>query len=135
VAPTTSVPPAPAAPQAPSAEALAAAREAAISDVLSRYKAGLESRNLEAIKKIWPGLSGAQEDALRTQFRTASSINVGIIDPRISATNETATVTFVRDYVVMADGQRFHSQSDATMTLRRAGSAWVIERISFVPRR
>ena len=133
VPPTTSVP----APQAPSAEALAAAREAAISDVLSRYKAAIESRSLEAIKKIWPALSGGQEDALRVQFRSASSISVAIIDPRISATNDTATVTFVRDYVVImiADGQRLHSQSDATMTLRRTGNAWVIERISFVQRR
>jgi hypothetical protein len=94
----------------------------------------MEARSLEALKRIWPGLAGAQEEALRAEFRRASSISVGIVDPRITATSDTATITFVRHYEVFADGQRLQSQSDATMQLRRSGNAWVIEGIRFVRR-
>jgi hypothetical protein len=131
VAPTTTVAPPPA-PAQPSAAELAAARDAAISEVLSRYKAAMESRSIDALKRIWPGLSGASEQRLRDEFRHASSITVGILDPRISANNDTATITFVRRYEVVIDGQPHRSQSDATMSLRRNGNAWVMEGIRFV---
>ena len=136
-APTTTVPPTttvapPPAPAQPSAAELAAARDAAISDVLARYKAAIESRSIDALKRIWPGLSGASEQRLRDEFRHASSITVAILDPRISATNDTATVSFVRRYEVVIDGQPHRSQSDATMSLRRSGNAWTIEGIQFV---
>jgi hypothetical protein len=131
--PTTTIPPAPVAPAAPSPEALAAARQAAIDDVLSRYKAAVEGRNLEALKRIWPGLP---EEALRTEFRRDTKISVGIVDPRISAaTNDTATVNFVRHYDVVIDGDTHRSQSNATMELRRSGNSWIIERIRFDTRR
>jgi hypothetical protein len=129
-APTTTIPVAPA---APSPEALAAARQAAIDDVLNRYKAAVESRNLEALKRIWPGLP---EEALRTEFRRDTKISVGIVDPRISAaTNDAATVNFVRHYEVVIDGETHRSQSNATMELRRSGTSWIIERIRFDTRR
>ncbi len=138
-APTTSVPPtttvAPIAPAPPSAEALAAARDAAISDLVARYKSAVESRSLEALKKIWPGLGGIEQDRLRDEFHRASSISVGIADQRISATNDSATVTFVRHYEVVIDGQRLPRESNVTMYVRRNGSTWIIERMTFEPRR
>jgi hypothetical protein len=47
---------------------------------------------------------------------------------------DTATITFIRKYdLVTVERQPLHSESHATMELRRAGSAWVIDRIRFVP--
>jgi hypothetical protein len=131
VPPTTTIAP-PATPAQPSAAELAAARDSAISDVLGRYKSAVESRNIEALKRIWPGLP---EQALRDEFRHAKSISVGIVDPRISATNDSATITFVRHYEVVADGEPLRSQSNVTMELRRNGNAWMIERIRYDTRR
>jgi serine/threonine-protein kinase len=131
VPPTTTIAPAPV-PAQPTATELTAAREAQISDVLARYKAAVESRNIEALKRIWPGLP---EQALRDEFHHASSINVGISDTRISSTTDTATVTFVRHYAVVLDGKPYKSESDATMDLRRSSNAWIIERLRFVGRR
>jgi serine/threonine protein kinase len=128
VAPTTTTVAQPAAPAQPSA----AERDAAIADVLARYKAAVESRSLDALKRIWPGLP---EQAMRDEFRQATSISVGIVDPKITATNDTATVTFVRHYEVVKEGQRLQSQSNATMELRRSGNSWVIDHIRFIPRR
>ncbi len=132
--PTTTVPPtttAPAAPAQPSAEALAAARDAAITDLLGRYKSAMESRSLDALKRIWPGLTGALEARTRDQFRRATSISVNIVDPKILAATDTGTVTFVRLYEVVIDGQRLPAQSNATMKVRRSGTSWIIEDLAF----
>jgi len=102
--------------------------------VVARYKSALESRSLDALKRIWPGLSGGTEQRYRDEFRHSSSISVGIVDPRIAVTNDTATVTFVRHYEVVIDGQPHRSQSDATMSLRHSGNSWVIEGIRYVVR-
>jgi hypothetical protein len=115
---------------------VAAARDAAIGDVLGRYKSALESRNLDALKRLWPGLAVPAQEALRIEFQHASRISVDIVDPRITGTNETAAVTFIRRYEVLTvEGQRLHSESRATMDLRRTGGSWVIERIHFDLRR
>jgi serine/threonine-protein kinase len=136
VPPTTTVAPAPAAPPPqPSAEAIAAARDALITDLLGRYKAAIEGRNLEAVKRIWPGISAREQDALRDEFLRATSISVGILNPRISATADAGTVTFIRHYDVVKEGQNLRSQSNATMEVRRSGTSWVIERIRFELRR
>ena len=100
--------------------------------MLNRYKTAFESRNLEALKRIWPGLP---EAALRTEFRRDSSISVGIVDPQVSVRNDFATVKFIRHYEVVIDGDTHRSQSNATMELRRTGNGWIIERVLYDTRR
>ena len=108
----------------------AAAREAAVADVLARYESAVESRSLEAMRRIWPGLNVV---ALRNEFEHASRISVEIVDPRITVSGDTATATFVRRYdIVTVERAPLHSESHATMDLRRSGNSWVIERIRFV---
>jgi hypothetical protein len=83
---------------------------------------------------VWPGLSGAALQALRTEFLNTSRISVEIVEPRLSLSADTGTVTFIRRYdVVTVEGQQLHSESQATMDVRRTGSSWVIERIRFIP--
>jgi hypothetical protein len=129
-------PPAPSPPPvapAPSAETLAAARDAAIADLLNRYKSALESRNLDALSRLWPGLSGAPQERVRTQFQQATRISVEIVDPHISGSGDNATVSFIRRYdVVTVEGARQHNESRATMDVRRVGASWVIEGVRFV---
>jgi DNA-binding transcriptional regulator YbjK len=110
--------------------------EERIQELLSRYKSAMESRSLEDLKRIWPGLGGAQVEALRRQFQEAQSITVDIIDPHIQLTGATGTagtVTFVRHYVVTFSGQTKPEQSDSrtVMEVRRSGNAWVIDNIRF----
>ena len=57
--------------------------EAEVTDLLARYKSALEARDLGALQRIWPGLSGQPEAALRTEFGHATRISVEILDPRI----------------------------------------------------
>jgi hypothetical protein len=139
--------PPPPAPPAPSAPAQAPAPQAepprtppaeeAIRDVLDRYKSALEARSLEALKRLWPTLSGAQQAAIQNEFSHASRIDVDILDPRIAVSGSSATVAFIRRYeLVTVDGQRLNNDTRATMTLQRANGGWVIEAIRFdAPRR
>jgi serine/threonine protein kinase/tetratricopeptide (TPR) repeat protein len=112
----------------------AAPPTAGITDVLERYKAALENRNLDGLKRIWPGLGGAQESAIRSDFQNANRISVDIQSPQINVSGTNAMVVFVRRYQVqMNDGQRVQSQSRTTMNLHRSGTTWVIDQMRFEP--
>jgi hypothetical protein len=115
--PTTSTV-APAAPAPPTAEALAAARDVAIGDLLLRYKSAIEGRNFDALKRLWPGLAGIEQERLRDELRRATSISVGIVDPQIVAKGDAATVTFVRHYEVVIDGRPQKADTNATMEVK-----------------
>jgi eukaryotic-like serine/threonine-protein kinase len=124
-APTAPPPPPEPTPAAPEPEA-------AISDLLSRYKAALESRNLAALKRLWPGLGGPQQDAIKSDFDHAARIDVQIVDPRITASAGAGTVSFIRRYEqVTVEGTRLRSETRTTIDVRRSGAAWIIERIRF----
>jgi eukaryotic-like serine/threonine-protein kinase len=134
--PVVAPPAAPAAPAptpaAPVVDSAAVARDA-ITDVLARYVAAVEGRDMAALKRVWPGLAGREQEALRVQFRNASRIGVEVTDPRITLSGDTAIVNFIRRYEVLTvDGVSLQSSSHATMDLRRSGSSWQIERIRFV---
>jgi hypothetical protein len=120
--------PAPAEPTAP-----AASPSAGIPELLERYESALETRNLDAMKRIWPTLSGTQEAAFRRDFQNARRIDVEIVSPQISVNGNTATAQFTRRYrLETTDGQRVGSESRTTMTLQRVGQTWTITQIQFV---
>jgi hypothetical protein len=126
--------PAPTLPPAPAPEPPPPNPETAINELLARYKTALESRNLDALKRFWPALSGPPQDRIRDEFQHASRISVEIVDPRVSVSGASGTVTFIRRYqLVTLEGQRLSTESRTTMDVRRAGTAWVIERIRFEP--
>ena len=109
---------------------------AAIMDLLGRYESALESRSLDALKRIWPALGGAQESAIRAEFQNASRIAVDILNPQITARGDTATVSFVRRYRLdTVDGQPLRTDTPTTMTVHRSGANWVIDQIRFEPSR
>jgi predicted amino acid dehydrogenase len=110
--------------------------ETGVAELLARYKSALEARDLDALKRVWPGLSGNAQNAIRDEFRHASQIGVEIVDPRTSVSGATGTVSFLRRYeLVTVEGQRLRTETRTTMELRRSGSTWVIERIRFEPAR
>ncbi len=126
--------PPPTVPAPPPAEKPAPGPEVAIGELLAQYKSALEARSLDALKRLWPGLSGAPQEAIRNEFGHASQISVEIVDPHISVSGGTGTVSFLRRYnLVTVEGRQLRSQSRTTMEVRRSGNAWFIERIRFEP--
>jgi hypothetical protein len=114
------------------AAAANAAAESAIRDVLSRYELALESRSMEALKRIWPTLAGNQQALIRAEFEHARRIDVELVDPHISVSGASATVTLTRHYELLPTGgpvQR--ADTPTTMTLRRTNAGWVIDQLRF----
>lgn len=125
--PSAATPPPPAEPAAPAVPPSAAIRE-----VLDRYRAALEGRSIEALKRLWPNLGGAQESAIRLDFRNASRIDVEILDPQITVSGANATATFIRRYQVQTqDRQRLETDTRTTMSLRWSGTVWSIDGMRF----
>ena len=128
-----SPPPAAAPPGRPDADAAPReANAAAIQRVVGDYRLALEARDLTALKRIWPTLSGRQEDAIRSEFEHTRSIRVGLSNIQTTVTGSTAIVSCRRAYAVTtADGQRLDTASTMTMTLSGRDGAWVIDNIRF----
>ena len=118
----------------PEAPPAAANPEAGITELLTRYRSALEARDLDALKRVWPGLAGAAQTALREEFRHASHITVEIVNPRTSVTGAAGTVSFIRRYELLTvEGQRLRTETRTTMQVRQTGAAWVIDGIRFEP--
>jgi hypothetical protein len=132
--PTPAPPAAPRAAPAPSLPPPEPSAEGLIRTLLASYETALETRNLSALKRLWPGLTATQESAFRSEFQHASRIDVDIESPRIDVAGAAATAAFLRRYeLVTTDRQRLRSQSLATMTLRRTDAGWVIDQVRFAP--
>jgi serine/threonine protein kinase len=102
----------------------------AVQAVLAKYRAALESRDLNALKRIWPSLSGRQEDAIRNEFEHSRGIAVGLDGLDIRPTSNGATLTCHRSYAVTtADGQTLRTATQMSMTLARRDGVWTIETI------
>ena len=103
-----------------------------VKELVRRYEQALESRSIDALKRIWPSLQGAQETAVRQEFMHSRRIDVDIENVDVSVSGATAIVTFIRRYqLTTVDGQRPLTNSRTTMNARRAGSEWQIERVRF----
>jgi hypothetical protein len=87
---------------------------------------------MEALKRIWPTLGGAQQAAIRSEFEHARRIDVEVVDPNISVSGASATVTFVRRYGLLPEGGPLQrADTPGTMTLRRTNAGWVIDQLRF----
>jgi hypothetical protein len=118
----------------PESTVLTPEAEDKIKDVIAQYVAGLETRNLVALKRVWPSLGGNQEKALRTEFANARSVQALFHDSRITVNNGNTTVTGIRTYALETlDGQQLFTTTRTTITLRRVGNEWVIERMVHLP--
>ena len=131
--PPAAPPAASAPPRAPAAsERRSVDPQEAIRRVLQQYSAALEARSLPALKQIWPGLGGAQERAIKTEFDNARRISVTLESPRIDVSGDTATVVATRHYsLATVDGHELRSDARSTFQLRAAEGGWVIESVRF----
>jgi len=99
---------------------------------LDQYTSALEARSLPALKRVWPGLGGAQERAIREEFRNARSISVTLESPRIQMSGDTATVVATRHYALSTlDGHELRSDARSVFQLRSSDAGWVIEAVRF----
>jgi eukaryotic-like serine/threonine-protein kinase len=110
--------------------------EEAIAQLLAHYKAALETRDLDALKRIWPGLTEQSANAIRSDFQNAARITVDVLEPHIVAAGASGTVTFRRRYELQThDGQRLRTETQTSMAVRRTSGGWIIDSVRFSPAR
>jgi len=103
-----------------------------VRELIRRYEQALEARSIDALKRLWPSLQGAQEEAIRQEFMHARRIDVEISNIDIAGSGNTATGSFLRRYqLVTVDNQRLLTSSRTTLNARRNGTDWLIERVRF----
>jgi hypothetical protein len=106
--------------------------EDGVRDLIRRYEQALESRSVEALKRLWPSLQGGQENAIRQEFANTRRIDVEISNIDVAVSGQTATATFVRRYQLFTvDGQSPLRLSRTMLHARRNGGDWLIERVRF----
>ena len=108
-------------------------RRLAVARVAGRYKAALEARNLDALKRVWPGLSGAQ-DAIRDEFRHARQHRRRYHRCRRSpcqAPQERSASSGATKWSRSRDNGSRASSRERRWTFVAMGPDWVIERIRF----
>jgi hypothetical protein len=102
----------------------------AVQNVVSRYQSALEARDIRALKRIWPGLSGRQEEAIRTEFEHARAIDVAVNGLNVKMNGAAAVASGRRNYqVTTADGRTLRTATQMTITLSRRDNGWVIDDI------
>ena len=108
----------------------------AVLGVLELYRKAYEDRNLQDLKKIWPGMTRQQLRSLSDFFRTATSVNLTYSifgEPEVSGDEAVVKLTQSLTYVVGGKSERPKS---ATMIVRlkkpglaQPGTTWQIESI------
>ena len=118
VAPAIVTPPPPA--------QLAANPAVEIGAVVAGYARAIESRELAAVRRAYPGISAAQLRGFEQFFDAARSIRATFVVSRVEVANQLAEATVTGAYDYVSDGKSQHQPVNFQATLRRdsSGGGW-----------
>jgi hypothetical protein len=105
---------------------------AAVLSTLERYGKAYESRDLDALQAIRPGLSGAERKRLEQAFREFKSIHYTLApagEPVIEATAATVKCRLKVEMRTNDGGSPRPVDQPVTVKLSRKGDAWIIDSI------
>jgi len=108
----------------------------AIQLVLRNYQGAIESKDIDTLKRMWPGMSSQKEKESRQVFKDSRSIRVeleSLGEPRFSEGSAVVSCRKIQR-VVFSNGQKFDPRFDSKITLRKSSSGWFIESIDDVVR-
>ena len=134
VAPIPSTAPAPRADAVPERRPPAAAPsveddDAAIRRVVASYARAIESKDLALFRSVKPNLTPEEQRRLEEGFRAVTSQRVALTIDAIEHRGQDAVVRVRRHDTIQVGGRQQAADSQQTMTLTRAGAAWVIREI------
>jgi serine/threonine-protein kinase len=103
----------------------AAPTSADVSPTIQAYARAIESRDVGAIKRVYPDLTANQERGFEQFFRSARSVNVTFRVTSVEGTGSTAVAHLAGAYdYVNAGGQSVHQPVGFAATLRNTGGGW-----------
>lgn len=103
--------------------------EAAIRDLLERYRAAMESGSAEALRPLYRGLSDEQLAAQERYFENVRDLEVGIDEIDLAVVGDEAVVSYTRKdrFVDRRTGRTMDIAVRLTKTLVRDGDAWKLK--------
>jgi ketosteroid isomerase-like protein len=102
--------------------------ESAIRRVIATYETALKTKDVDLYRSVRPGLSAAEEAALRESFRQIDNqVTITIVDIRVGG--KTAISWISRGDVVTVGGLRQATRVRQTLFLEKSASAWIITAI------
>ena len=117
---------------ATAAHTAVAGTDSGIQKVLTGYTAALEARDVDALKRIWPTVTAAQERAIRAEFGHTRALTVELLEPRIEVRDDQAVVVARRRYALTTtEGTKLQTDTMTTLNLRRASTGWIIHDVRF----
>ena len=123
-APVAPPPPAPAAPPAPPNP------RAAIRALLDNYVRAFETKDVELMRRVRPGLTDEELRRVRTLNEIKRSHKVDLRVYEITITGDEAEAQGRReDVVVLSSGQRLQTETKFAITLKHGSRGWVISEV------
>ena len=101
------------------------ATAADISPAVQAYARAIESKDIGAIRRVYPGLTSEQQRGFEAFFQSARNINVTFSVANVDGTPNTADARLVGTYeYVTASGKSERQPVNFAASLRRDGSSW-----------
>ena len=101
------------------------ATAADIAPAVEAYARAIESRNISAIRSIYPGLTSDQQRDFEQLFQAAPSINVTLRVANVASSGASANAQFIGNYeYVTAEGRKERQPVNFAATLRHDGHVW-----------
>ena len=112
-------------PEPPAASAPAIATAADISPTVQAYARAIESRDIGAIRRVYPGLTADQQRRFEQFFQSARNINVTFRVDHVDGSPNAADARLVGTYeYVNSEGRTDRQPVTFAASLRRDGSGW-----------
>ncbi|MGH7605162.1 MAG: protein kinase domain-containing protein [Gemmatimonadaceae bacterium] len=112
-------------PQDPVVVAPAPATTSDIAPIVEAYARAIESKDVGAIRRVYPGLTADQQRGFEQFFQSARDINVTFRVAKVDGTASSADARLVGTYqYVNSDGRAQSQPVSFAATLRREGAAW-----------
>jgi hypothetical protein len=106
--------------------ATAAPEREAVLGVLKRYVTAMQTKDMPALRAIWPTMDKSQEAKIQKGFHFTRSLKITLDITAVVINGGTATVSGRRkDQVVTNEGQSFKSDRQATFKLEKSAE-WTI---------
>jgi serine/threonine-protein kinase len=98
---------------------------AAIAQIIEEYRRAIEARDVEGLRRLYPGMTPQQEQAWRGFFSSVSALSARLDITSLELTGDSARAAVSAVYEFRAD-RRETQNSAFAMRLRRAGDGWRI---------
>jgi hypothetical protein len=109
----------------PSAPVAAPATAADVAPVIEAYARAIESRDLGAVRRVYPGISADQQRGFEQFFESARRIDVTFRVTGVEGTPTTAEARVAGAYQYeRADGRTERQPVSFQASLRREGGSW-----------